>query len=394
MNDEAMVCGLEKAGIPRDDAVDYAASGCFEVFVAGKTDFKYGFINAAEVLSRVLSPACWERVEAPDLYLAEYDPFAGVEIADPRTYTSFDEVMAAFKALLKANVAGFVRSAAGMRDGRLGDIAPDPLLSAFVEGPLETGRDLTQNSMRYHQHSPLLNGLAQAADSLAAIKKLVFDDGLTDLPQLLDAIDADWDGYEALRQLALTRVPAYGNDIDYVDDIAREVVEYFAECAVELGRELGNGLLFTPGLATFEHYPGLGRLVPALPNGRHSGEPLANNASPTVGRARNGETAAINSFLKLPLDSLGGGACLDVEMQPGAQRLTYLESILAATRGGNVLTVTVNDCSKLRAARKDPEKHRDLLVRVAGHTAYFVDLPAYHQERLIDRCEQYASHGC
>jgi len=391
MNDGAIVAGLQKFGIPLEDAVDYATSGCFEVYVAGKTDFKYGFINAAEVLSRVLSPAYWATLEAPDLYLEQYDPFIGTDTPDPRGFGSFEEVMDAFKFRLEQNVKGFVQSASEMRDGRLGDIAPDPLLSAFVEGPLETGRDLTRNSMRYHQHTPLLNGLSHAADSLAVIKKLVFDDKTLTMGELLDAVEADWEGYESLRQMVMTKVPAYGNDIDYVDDIARETLDCFATSAMEHGGTAGGRLLFIPGVATFEHYPALGKRVPALPNGRRSGEPLANNASPSMGRAVSGQTAAINSFLKLPLDSLGGGACLDIEMQGGTRQLDYLESILAGTSGGNVLTVTVNDCSKLRAARESPEKHRDLIVRVAGHSAYFVDLPTYHQDRLIERCEQYGS---
>jgi len=391
MNDEAIVAGLQRFGIPLEDAVEYAPSGCFEVYVAGKTDFKYGFINAAEIMSRVVSPAYWDSLEAPGLYLEQYDPFHGTGAPDPRAFSSFDEVMEAFKARLDQNVKGFVKSATDMRDGRLARIAPDPLLSAFVEGPLETGRDLTENSMKYHQHTPLLNGLSHAADSLAVIKKLVFEDRVITMGQLLDAVDSNWEGYEPLRQAVMAKVPAYGNDLDYVDDIASEILQWFADSATKHGAELGRGLLFTPGVATFEHYPALGRHVPALPNGRRFGEPLANNASPSMGRAITGQTAAINSFLKLPLDQLGGGAALDIEMQGGTGQLDHLESILAATRGGNVLTVTVNDCRKLREARENPEEHRDLMVRVAGHTAYFVDLPIAHQDRLIERCEQYVS---
>jgi formate C-acetyltransferase len=154
-----------------------------------------------------------------------------------------------------------------------------------------------------------------------------------------------------------------------------------------------SNIKYQAGVATFENYAELGYFVGATPDGRLSGEALSSNASPSIGRAANGQTAAVNSYLKLPLAELAGGSILDLSIDANSNVLSHLEPFIASflESGGNIVNIAVNDCSKLRAARKEPEKYRDLKVRVGGYDAYFVDLPPHHQELQIQRCEQYAT---
>jgi pyruvate-formate lyase len=389
--DETIVEGLREHGFPLEDAREYASSACFEPYVEGKTYFKYGIVSAAEAVSRVLMPDWWSAQKGPD-FLAQYDPFRGGKLPSPSRYRAYGEIVSAVEHQLDLAVGGLVRTAVAMRDGRLFDIAPLPFLSAFMEGPLDEGRDITQNGAVYSQHSLLLVGLSHAADSLAVIKKLCFEDSVLRLPELLDALRSNWQKQEPLRQFVMTRVPAYGNDTDYADDIARGLADYFAQSVRRHSLLAANQCVFTPGIATFELYTGAGRLIPALPDGRKAWEPLSSNASPSLGRRLCGYTAALNSYFKLPLRRLPGGVCLDISMGLTPRQRRQVEPLLKAfvESRGHTMSLSFNDSKTLREAKKEPEKHRDLLVRVAGHQAYFVDLPPHHQDLLIQRSEQYA----
>ena len=390
-NDEVIIPALVKSGIPVAHARDYTSDGCWEPHIQGRTHFKHSYISVAEALDRVLSPSRWKEVETP-LYIETMDPFRGSKAQDPYTFGSFDEVMDLVKEQLDRYIKGFVEVRDSFEDGRAYHIAPLPLLSAFVEGPLESGKDITLGGMEYTVHMPEMAGLSHVVDSLAVIKKLCFEEKTVGWSELLDAIRANWDGSEYLRQLVRTRAPAYGNDVDYVDDIARELVEYYVGSVRNHGAKARSNVRYVAGIATYEHYTILGRLIGATPDGRLAEEPLGTNAPPSIGRAVNGQTAALNSYLKLPLIDLPGGSILDLTMNSRAGLLLQLEAFIKSfvERRGNILSIAVNDCQKLRAARKEPEKYRDLKVRVGGYQAYFVDLPPHHQELQILRCEQYA----
>ena len=390
-NDEVFVPSLRKIGIPAEHARDYTSDGCFEVHIQGRANFMHWFVSAAEALDRVLSPASWEEVEVP-LYIEAMDPFRDSKAPDSYSFCSFDEVMNSVKEKLDKYIKGYIDSAENFRDGRLYEIAPLPLLSAFVEGPLESGKDITQGGMEYYFHMPEMAGLSHTADSLAVIKKLCFEEKVIEWSELLNAIRNNWQGKEYLRQLVRTRVPAYGNNVDYVDDIAREIVEYYVESMRKHSAKVPSNVKYVAGLATFEGYTVLGRSIGATPDGRLAGEPLGTNASPSIGRPVNGQTAALNSYTKLPLIDLPGGSILDLNICTEPNLLLQLESFIKSfvDKRGNIINIAVNDCEKLRAAQKEPEKFRDLKVRVGGYEAYFVDLPPQHQELQIRRCEQYA----
>ena len=379
-------------GIPLKEARDYTSDGCWEPHIQGRTQFKHGYLSVAEAFDRVIDPGRWQSIEVPQ-YDKGFDPFGEKKIKDPATLKTFEEIKAEVLDNLDLYVKGFITSREAFEDGRLYDIAPLPLLSAFVSGPLERGRDITQFGMDYTFHMPEMSGLSHVADSLYAIKKLCFEDKRVTWPELLNALHTNWKGKEYLRQMARSKVPAYGNDVAEVDAIATELVTAYVSGIKKYGGAAKSGIKYVAGLATYEHYTTLGKLVGATPDGRFAGDPLSSNASPSIGRATSGPTAAVASYLKLPLGDLAGGSIIDLSMDAGSGLIAHLDEFIRAylAGGGNILSIAVNDVAKLRAALKEPEKYRDLKVRVGGYEAFFVDLPCHHQELQIKRCEQYVS---
>ncbi len=395
-NDDVIIPGLVKAGHPLEAAREYTSDGCWEPHPQGRTWFAYGRVSAIECLDRTLSPGRWQALEVPG-YSEERDPFRTMQVPDPYTYTSFDEVMATFRKIFDtyiqsyvACIANFVRE---LKDGyNQFEINPQPLFSALAEGPLESGKDITQGGMKYTQYSAVLVGLSHAADSLAVIKKLCFEEQTVEWKELLDALATNWEGKESLRKLVRAKVPAYGNDEDYVDEIAAEIVEIYVDSMNRYKGETGTDNVLALGIATFEGYAAMGYLIGATPDGRLAREMISSNASPSVGRAVSGQTAAINSYLKLPHIDLPLAAALDLAMPRRPGVLSQVETLIRTfvERKGSLLTISVNDCEVLKAAQKEPEKYRDLKVRVGGWEAYFVDLSRPMQDWQIQKCEQYA----
>ena len=208
---------------------------------------------------------------------------------------------------------------------------------------------------------------------------------------MLDAVGNNWEGKETLRQMVMTRAPAYGNDIDYVDDIARQIVAFYIDRTNTHAAASGSKIKFNPSVGTFEHYVALGSVLPATPDGRLAQEPVGSNASPTNGRATSGQTAVVNSYLKLPMADMPTGAPLDLAMDTRLSHLLepFIRSFIE--RGGNLLSISMNDVEKMKAAMVEPEKHRDLKIRIGGWEAFFVDLPPAYQEWQIKKHEQYAN---
>ena len=390
-NDEAVISGLVDAGYPVEDAREYCGDGCWEAHPQGRSYFKFGNISLTECLLRAICPSSWE-VEANTSYARDLDPFADLEIPDPYAFTSYEEVLERFKELVEIYIREWVRYESQMRDGRIYEIAPLPLFSALVEGPIENGRDITQNGEMYQQQGIVAKGLSHTADSLAVIKKLVFEEKSIEWKELLDAVEENWEGKEPLRQFVRSRAPAYGNDLDYVDEIAAEITEHFISCVDRYKDDAGIEIKWTPGLATFGNNAQDGYLHGATPDGRLAREPLSTNASPSVGRAIGGLTAAMNSYIKLPNDRLPIAAPLDLGVPNRPNLLGQIETLMRAfVEGkGSLVTFSVNDAEELKAAQKEPAKYRHLKIRVGGWEAYFVDLPKVQQDFQIQKCEQYA----
>jgi len=380
-NDEALVPALEGLGIPREHALDYTNDGCWEVIIPGRTDFRFLRLSLMLCLEWALNRGR-SRLDG-----TRQGPDAG----DPRVFSSFDEVWAAFEAQLDAMVERVVGRIVDTVDDRH-TIAPVPLLSSLIDGAIESRRDMTAGGARFRTYGMLAEGVAHAIDSLVALRTVVFDDERASLAAVCDALDADFRGHEPLRQMLL-RAPKYGNDDDRADALGRAVMDAFTSIVAKHAQEHAVVLRFPCGVATFSWYIGIGEGLGASPDGRRAGEPVSSNFSPALGRDLEGIPPTLLSYAKMGHAKLPAGGPIDlrvarrlVEGSEGTARIVGLVRGFVDT-GGSMMTLTVADTEELRAAQREPERYRSLRVRMGGWCAYFTMLSREQQEHHIRRQE-------
>ncbi len=380
-NDETIVPALERLGIPSPDAHDYTNDGCWEIIIPGRTDFRFQRLSLVLCLEWALSRGR-SRLDGSQ---------QGPDTGDPTAFASYDEVWQAFLTQLDAMVSRVVRWVVDTINDR-STIAPVPLLSALIDGAIAARRDMTAGGAKFRTFGMLAEGAAHAIDSLTAIKKVIFEDGLAEVAELCDALDANFEDYGPLRAKLLA-APKYGNDSEYADAVGRDVVEGFI-AAVSRHAEAHRELIEFPcGVGTFSWYIGIGEGLGASPDGRLSGEPVSSNFSPALGRDLEGIPGAILSYSKMHHSNLPAGGPLDlrlarrlVEGEEGTGRMAALIRSFVDT-GGAMMTLTVADTEELRAAQREPEQYRSLRVRMGGWCAYFTMLSAEQQDHHIRRQE-------
>lgn len=303
---------------------------------------------------------------------------------------SFDDFYAYFLKLLEATVIKEIRTRLMTIEHRAA-IAPSPLLSAFMDDCVERGEEYSVGGARYHMFGTYLTGFANCVDSLAVIKKLVFEDKLYTLEQIAEVTRTNFEGNEQLRQYAMNRVPKFGNDNGYVDSIAVRLLDDFTSIIERLRTTEAKGLILGEGIATFEFFAKWGHDVGASADGRKSQEPVASNFSPAHGADAMGPTATIRSITAADLRAYMMGAPLDIEINPedvkGEQGLNRMVALIKGFKehGGLILTITGTNREKLLAAQREPEKYRNLRVRMGGLSAYFVTLSKEMQNSIIKR---------
>lgn len=269
------------------------------------------------------------------------------------------------------------------------EMVPRPFLSSCIEECMIKGKDLVDTGAKYNL-GPVLTGigLAVTSNSLAVIKKLVFEDKVTTMETLTKALDANWEGYEDLRQLALA-VPKYGNDNEYVDDIAIEMANnYYKE-----GHKYKdiNGNNFNTAFMGISNYLPAGKVVGATPCGRKAKEPLSEGVSPFAGSDTSTPLAAMRSAAKLNQDVHSGGTLLNLRLNEDLVNTkrgqSNLGSMIQAFFSLGAFHVQFNTISTetLRKAQDNPEDYKDLLVRVAGYSTQFVNLSRSMQDAIIAR---------
>jgi len=379
LNDEARLPILLNVGIPLEDVRQYSGDGCWEMEIPGKTEMRWSPIHSLKAVEWVFNRG-YSPVERAKL---------GIDTGDVTKLNSFNEVMRAFELQLDHAILTQVEETTKYYGSNYA-IAPCPFFSSLIEGCMEKARDITQGGAKYILHHLWLTGLPNTVDSLAAIKKFVFEDRVITLAELKKALDSNFEGCEDLWLALLHRAPKYGNDDDYVDEIAVEVSEYFVNRVREHATNYPQ-IKFPVGIGTTPQYVLFGKLVGATPDGRKSGDALAGNFSPAWGAAKKGITAAIKSFTKICFQKLGVDSELDLAINPnfvktkeGLSRLAALiRSFMDA--GGTVITFNVIDAETLRKAQKEPENYRDLTIRLGGWQAFFVSLDRAHQDAHIHR---------
>lgn len=304
--------------------------------------------------------------------------------------TSFEEVKAAFYRqfdnLCRHSVILTVEAQRLHRE-----MVPRPFLSSCNEHCLETGRDLSHGGAQYNI-GPVITGigLAVVANSLAAIQKLVFEEYRCDMATLAKALQANWNGYEELRTAAKA-APKYGNDDDHVDGIAREIANHFYDEIHQYHDIFGSP--FLTAFMGISNYIPMGRVLGATPDGRCAGEPSSEGVSPYVGTDVSTPLAAMRSAAKLNQDVHSGGTLLNLRLdhnlvatKRGQANLGAMIQTLFAMGAFHVQFNCVSS-EVLRAAQKNPDNYRDLLVRVAGYSTQFVNLSRSMQDAIIARTE-------
>lgn len=381
VSDGSYLAYLTRWGVPLEQARDYALGGCLDAQLPGGSR-----TNAAGmfIVPLVLDIALHGGVE----------PATGRQLG-PRTgalesFTSFDELLGAFKTQL----AHFVALAAEEHNGQLlaqRDLTPDAVHSALMTDGIASGRDALDRVLPF-ENASVLNpvGMVNVADALAAVRRVVFDEGRLTMAELKAALDADWKGHEAAREL-LAAAPKYGNGDPSVDALAAELYRFWCD-TIERQPSAFGGVMRSSGISITSYGPG-GALTGATPDGRRAGENLADGTmSPAQGRDTNGPTAIIRSALAID-QSRFQSTLFNVKFHPSSLRgpadLRKLGQLIRTyfEHGGKQIQFNVIDRETLREAQRHPELHRDLIVRVAGYSAYFVQLTPRVQDDIIRRME-------
>jgi len=313
----------------------------------------------------------------------------GPRTGDPRTFATFDQFFAAFQTQLKA-IMEMLIEANNIADSGRARFEPTPYVSALVDGCLENGVDITAGGAQHNYLTIEGVALTTATDSMVAVKKVVYDEGSVTMDELVRALDANFEGYESLRQTLLNKVPKYGNDDPYADDLAGEISRSWTTAAFQhVTPETGKR--YRGGYLSWNYWVAYAPKTAATPDGRKRGQFLSNGVCPVNGADRLGPTAVVKSAGRLGLETAPNGSSHTMSFSPSLlqsqENRHKLGALLRAYNkiGGTCLQVNVVSPETLQAAQKDPDAYSNLLVRVTGYNAYFVTLGKEIQDEIIAR---------
>lgn len=378
-NDDIVIPALERMGISHDDACDYTQIGCVETVIPGKSNphAVSGETNLLKALEYAL---------ADGHSIIRPDNFPGIETGDPLTFDTYEKLWNAVLAQMD-----FILDSTCRKICRDIDIARTdqvkPYKSMLTEDCIENNRDFNNHGARYDYYQVMLGGIPNLADSLCVMKKFVYEQKRYTMRQMLDAIYSNF-ADEAMRLECINKAPKYGNDIDEVDDIAIAVMDYACDRLDELSKKYGYKFHAQP--FTFLWMIDHGRETAATPDGRRSGEIIAYSMSPMQGRDSSGLTALLNSIAKLPAVKAAGTTSAIVEIDPKLftdENMDNMVSILTAAGRRGLCNVQFNtiDAETLTDAQLNPDKHRNLAVRVSGFSQKFHLLTRELQDHIIAR---------
>jgi len=366
--DETIQRGLKALGVPPEEACPYVNSTCVEITPSGASNVWVAspYYNTCGLLLEEIAAA------APE---------------PPRTFEAF---VASYRQRLAAAVEAGVAAQNQMRRDRR-ERGRKPLQSVFTRDCLARARDLDDGGATYNWAECSFVGLANLADSLHVIRQEVYGGDLT-LAELNEIVTGDFDGREDLRQRFLHGLPKYGQGVAEVDGLVAATVDFVAEVCGRFEME-PDGAAYVPGAFVWIVHEHMGRETGATPDGRRAGFPFADGCGPAQGRETAGPTAAILSTTSWDHSRMIGGLAYNMKFNSslfatpsGYEGLRQL-ILTFLRRGGFETQINVVDAEELKAARRHPEQHRDLVVRVGGYTDYFVRLPEGMQDEVMLRTE-------
>lgn len=399
-NDGPAIKGMMRKGMTLEEARDYCVVGCVEIDLPGK---EYGwhdaaYVNTPKMMEMVLNggrcldcgPECprWEKCGALGEHL-------GPDTGSLETYQTFDEVLESVDKQFEFWTDQMCSSLC-IIDNAHRALKPLPYVSAFYSECLEDGKDLTEGGAKYNGTGPQASGMATCADSLATIKQLVFDEKRCTGAELLQAVKDNWKGHEKLYALVnSSKVHHYGNDDDYAD----ELFEYMFKCYC---RHISNrvnprGGKFSPGVYSVNANVAMGLNTNASVDGRMKGEAISENMGPVHTDCCShdicGPTALTNSLTKVDHSLASNGTLMNMRFPQDAvtgvegrdNLINFVDEYLS--KGAMHVQFNIMSVETMKAAQKKPEDYKDMLVRVAGYSAYFVELGKPLQKDLIGRTE-------
>ncbi len=377
-NADEVIMEQVRAGKTLEDAREGGCSGCIETGAFGKEAYILtGYLNVPKILELTLNNG--------------RDPLTGRKVGldsgDPMTFQNFDALYNAFVKQLRY-IVDLKIGANNIIERLYAAYAPAPFLSVVIADCIEQGKDYYNGGPRYNTNYIQCCGIGTVTDSLSAIKKHVFDDPGIALEHLLTALRTNFENEEALRLRLLNKTPFFGNDDDRADAIMQKVYASLLE-AIE-GQPNTKGSQYHLNMLSTTCHIYFGRVLGASANGRIAGKPISDGTSPSHGADRNGPTAVINSLGKMD-QVKSGGTLLNQRFLPSVlEKEDDLGKLMHLIRSyfklnGHHIQFNVVDTETLRKAQTAPDEYRDLLVRVAGYSDYFVDLDAHHQEEIIAR---------
>lgn len=393
-SDEVYIPALVNRGIPWEDAVNYSVVGCVEAIIEGKQTGRpngAGFINLGKLMELAIHNG--------------KDPKTGACLkegtGDLSTFQTYEELYEAFQEQARYYFKLQITND-NMIDWQTELGIADPFVSSLVHDCIERGKVMKAGGAVYDYAGPLYVGVANVGNSLAAVKKVVFDDGKITGAQLMHAINTDYEDESTtptgpeIRKMMLD-APKYGNDDDYVDDVMTEYFRFICEETAKYhttryGRGPTGGT-WQPSTSSVSSNVPMGAVVGATPDGRKAGEALADTSSPMHGTDIKGLTASLKSVGKLPTVLVSGGQLLNIKVMPASLEEGHINKLadviktyFSAFKGMHVQINCVS-AETLKSAQENPSEYKDLMVRVAGYSALFTPLDKALQDDIIERTE-------
>jgi formate C-acetyltransferase len=379
--DETAMKAMECTGIPRELLWDYAPVGCLENTMQGND--RSGTVdvnlNLAKAVELALNDGC-------DMQSGKQ---IGPRTGHPESFKSFEDFRAVFEKQVDYMLDRIVSVASGADQIRAA-YEPTPYLSLLVDGCIDNMRDITAGGARYNFITIEGVGLATVIDSLAAVRELVFRERSVSMARLLQGLKTDFSEDEALRQMLLNRAPKYGTNDPETDQLGREISDYWSKKTLDY-RSPKTGRRFRAGYLSWNYWIAYAPLTAATPDGRRRFEPLSNGVCCVNGMDQDGPTSAILSVGNLGFSYIPNGASHTMSFSPSILRdEEHRDKFVSLLRtydrkGGTALQINMLDPDTLRDAQKNPDLYPNLLVRVTGYNAYFVDLGMAIQDEIIRR---------
>jgi formate C-acetyltransferase len=381
-NDDVHIPALVKAGYSLEDARDYVIIGCVEPTGQGNSFSATGrmFMNLPGILELVLNNGYSNLSKKVD----------GLQTGDPATFSTYDKFFNAFKQQMQFNVEKSVKIAQ-IGDEEAMKYMQHPFISASLEGCMENGIDYVCGGAKYNFSSITAYGFATLVDSLYNIKKVVYEEELLSLPELIDILNSNFEGQESFRQQLINKYQKWGNDKEEIDIYAKELWSLF--CNEVIKYKTIRGGRFSAGAYSMGIHVMEGFFTQPTSDGRKAMETISNSLSPVNNVEKEGLTAILNSVAKLNYDYATNGIALNIRIHPQnlvkEENIEKFFSLLKGyfNNGGMQIQPTAVSTDTLRDAQKNPDNYSDLIVKVGGYNATFVDLGTPIQNDIIDRLE-------